>query len=163
MGQSSIRGKQCLLYDQCLVDIKKGYFGTSAGLDGSDDFNDTTQTSLEAFSIFQPDASQDNWFEENLTEAMAARNINLSTTLGGGVTQFRIYFAIEGNIGRYDGWYAGDKRKLPTAVARSISMSYYAGNWRCLGKVESALFPRPRSGRIAPRRVSLYEGLFSET
>jgi hypothetical protein len=99
--------------DQCMVDIKKGFFGTSAGLDGSSDFNDTFQTSLNAFSIFQPDPGQDNWFEANLTGAMALRNVNPSTTFQAGVTQFRIYFAIEGNPGRYEGWYSGDSATYP--------------------------------------------------
>jgi hypothetical protein len=55
-----------------------------------------------------------NWFEANLTGAMAARNININASVGGGVTQFRIYFDDNGQtIGRYEGWYSGNSASYP--------------------------------------------------
>jgi hypothetical protein len=76
-----------------------------------DDFNDTSQTSLKVFSIF--DVGQDNWFEANLTRDMAARNVNINSSVGGGVTQFRTYFGDNGQIGRYEGWYSGNSTTYP--------------------------------------------------
>lgn len=96
---------------RCMVDIKNGYFGTSAGLDRAADFNDNTQTSTNVFAIFQPDASQNNWFEAVLTGAMAARNINLTAD---GRTQFRIYFPPGGGTpGRNEEWNSGNSTDYP--------------------------------------------------
>jgi hypothetical protein len=92
---------------QCMVDIKNGYFGPTAGLDGSADYNGSAMTT-NAFSIINVD--QGNWFEANFTKSVAARNINLATD---GRTQFRIYFPTGTMAGRYEGWYSGKSASYP--------------------------------------------------
>ncbi len=100
------------LTKQCMVDIKNGYFGTSAALDKAADYNGSA-TTTGAFSIIKANPSP-GWFESNLTKSVAARNINITTAVGtGGLTQFRLYFPTGSVAGRYEGWYSGDSASYP--------------------------------------------------
>jgi hypothetical protein len=106
--------------NQCMVDIKNGYFGTSAGLDRSYDFNDTTATTTNAFSIIQADPTT-NWFEANLVKSTAAIDINLESD---GRTQFRIYFSTAGSAGHNEGWYSGNSAGTSTDYPPQLLVRY---------------------------------------
>ena len=105
---------------QCMVDIKNGYFGTSAGLDRTYDFNDTTATTTNAFSIIQADPTT-NWFEANVVKSTAALDINLASD---GRTQFRIYFPTGSVAGRYEGWYSGNSIGTSTDYPPQLLIRY---------------------------------------
>jgi basic membrane protein A len=100
-----------------MVDIKKGFFGTAAGLQAVD----FQATANKSYGPFKPTLSG-GWYAINLTPAKAYIN-KLAT--GGGVTQVRLRFKLDDNnnaTANYLKLYSGN---APAASRPQLIVEYY--------------------------------------
>jgi hypothetical protein len=110
-------GNPVNIFQGLMVDVRKGFFGSSPGLQASD-FQANVNKS---YGAFKP-ALKNGWYAINLTPAKAYVN-KLNT--GGGVTQLRLRFKLDDNndaVANYLSLFSGN---APAASRPQLIVEYY--------------------------------------
>ena len=100
-------GNPVTTFQGFMVDIKNGFFGTSAALQASDFQATFTATTGKTYGPFLP-TPVSNWYSFNLTSAKGYIN---KTATNSGLTQIRLRFKLDDNnnaVANYLSLYSGD-------------------------------------------------------
>jgi hypothetical protein len=110
-------GNPINIFQGFMVDVKKGFFGSAAGLQVSD----FQATAKKSYGPFKP-ALSNGWYAINLTPAKVFIN-RLGTN--GGLTQLRLRFKLDDNnnaVANYLSLYSGN---APAASRPQLVIEYY--------------------------------------
>lgn len=113
-------GNPLTLFQGFMIDVRKGIFGSSIGLQASD-FQAKYTTRYKTYGPFKP-ALVNSWYSINLTNA---KNFINKLATNGGVTQFRLRFKLDDNnnsIANNLNLYSGN---APWASRPQLIIEYY--------------------------------------